>query len=532
MKRKDILKRHFRKTFACMFAVTAVCSTTLLSCHSSKNLAGQKEKSIVVLYDNDVHCGVDGYAKIAGLRNAIADTAYVAVVSSGDYLQGGTVGAVSDGQYVVDIMKHVGYDAVTLGNHEFDYKTPRMFSLLSYLGAPVVSANLRNAETGEFCFAPYVIKQMGNKKVAFVGATTPTTMSTEEYAFIDEKGKLLFDLCAKDIYKLVQNAADKARKEGADYVIVLSHLGEDKTYLNVDSHGLIHSTSGIDVVLDAHTHSVIPSDTVHNKLGQPVLITQTGTKFANVGKLVITANGSKSTQLVPTSTIAQADPIVAHVTDSINTLVDKETNLKVCDSDVKLEILDEKGDQEVRKGETNAGDLVADSHRALANADIAMVNGGGIRCGLPAGPLTYGDIISMLPYDNSLVTVEITGAELVELLNACTQYVPEENGDFPQVSGIQFTIDMTGRTGVKNVMVLDKQSGRYGPLELDRTYLLATLDYCITGGGFQSVLKKKSTSMQKSGFTCSECLIRYLKENLAGHIGKEYAGPQGRISIR
>ncbi len=256
----------------------------LFSCQSLKNLTGKKDKSIVVLYDNDVHCGVDGYAKIAGLRNAISDTAYVAVVSCGDYLQGGTVGAISEGKYVADIMRHVGYDAVTLGNHEFDYKTPRMFSLLSYINAPVTSVNLRNMSTGEFCFAPYVIKKMGKRKVAFVGATTPTTVSTEAYAFFDENEKQLFDLCANDIYRLVQNAADKARKEGADYVVVLSHLGEDKNYLNVDSHGLIHNVAGVDAVLDGHTHSVIPSDTVHNKKGQPVPISQTGTKFANIGK--------------------------------------------------------------------------------------------------------------------------------------------------------------------------------------------------------------------------------------------------------
>ncbi len=521
------MKRHL--TY--LIALAAICSMALFSCSSVKNLSGKKGRSLVVLYDNDVHCGVDGYAKMAGLRNAIADTAYVAVVSCGDYLQGGTVGAISEGKYVVDIMRHVGYDAVTLGNHEFDYKTPRMFNLLSYLGAPVTSVNLRSVSTGEFCFAPYIIKEMGRKKVAFVGATTPTTMQTEAYAFFDENDKQLFDLCAADVYRLVQNAVDKARAEGADYVIVLSHLGEDKNEMNVDSHGLIRNTTGIDVVLDGHTHSVIPSDTVHNKQGHPVAISQTGTKFANIGKLVIKADGHKSLRLVPASEVTKADPLVAHVTDSINALVEKETNIKVCDSEVKLVILDANGDQEVRKGETNAGDLVADSHKAMANADIAMVNGGGIRCDLPAGELTYGDIISMLPYDNSLCTVEVTGAQLVELLSACTKFVPEENGDFPQVSGIKFTIDMSGGTGVNDVMVQNKQTGEYEPIDLGRTYVLATIEYCVVGGGFQGVLKK-NTTMQKTGFNYSECLIRYLKENLAGHIGKEYAGPQGRITIK
>ena len=514
-----------------MITLVAVCSMVLFSCQSVEDLTGKNDKSIVVLYDNDVHCSVNGYAKVAGLRNAIADTACVAVVSCGDYLQGDVVGAISEGQYVAEVMKSVGYDAVTLGNHEFDYKTPRMFNLLSYLDAPVTSVNLLNLSTGEFCFAPYIIKEMAKKKVAFVGVTTPTTLSTESYAFFDENDRQLFDLCAEETYSLVQNAADKARMEGADYVVVLSHLGEENNYLNVDSHGLIHNTTGIDVLLDGHTHSVIPSDTVHNKFGQPVPISQTGTKFANVGKLVITANGQMSLQLIPTSEITQTDSVVAHVTDNINALVEKDTNIKVCDSEVPLTILDANGGQEVRKGETNAGDLVADSHKALANADIAMVNGGGIRCELPAGELTRGDIISMLPYDNYVCTVKITGAQLVELLNACTQFVPEENGDFPQVSGLKFTIDASSGKGVTDVMVQNKQTGAYDPVDYDRTYVLATIEYCVVGGGFQGVLKK-NTTLQKVGFSYSECLIRYLKENLAGHIGKEYAAPQGRITIK
>jgi 5'-nucleotidase / UDP-sugar diphosphatase len=520
-----------RRSLTYAIALAAVFSMTLFSCRTVTHLQGGKEKSIVVLYENDVHCGVDGYAKLAGLRNAIADTAYVAVVSCGDFLQGGTVGAISEGRYIIDIMRRVGYDAVTLGNHEFDYKTPRMFSLLDFLQTPVTSVNLRDLSTNQFCFAPYVIKTFGNRKVAFVGATTPTTMETEAYAFFDENDRQLFDLCTKDVYRLVQNAADKARKEGADYVVVLSHLGEDTNNMDVDSHGLIRHLAGVDAVLDGHTHSVIPSDTVHNKFGQSVGISQTGTKFANIGKLLITPKGKKTLQLIPTSEITQTDAAVKHVTDSINALVAKETDIKVCDSEVALTILDANGNQEVRKGETNAGDLVADAMKALTGADIAMLNGGGIRCGLPAGELSYGDIISMLPYDNTLCTVEITGRQLLELLNACTKYVPQENGDFPQVAGMKFTIDKSGGNGVTDVTVQSRQTDALEPLDLGRTYTLATIEYCVTGGGFQGVLKK-NTTMQKTGFNYCECLVRYLKAFFSGHIGKEYAAPQGRITIK
>ena len=513
-----------------LFALAIGSAMAFLSCKSASKATGGNNKSIVILYENDVHCSIDGYAKIAGLRNAVADTAYVAVVSCGDFLQGGTAGAVSKGQYVVDIMRSVGYDAITLGNHEFDYKTPRMFDLLSYIKAPITCINLRSMSNGEFPFAPYVIKTMGNRKVAFIGITTPTSIATEEYAFFDEAGNQLFELCPKTVYQLVQNAVDEARKKGATYVVALSHLGEDKTDVDVDSHGLIHNTTGIDVVLDAHTHSVIPSDTVHNRVGQPVVITETGTKFANIGKLLITTDGHATTQLIPTSDVTSVDPAVVHITDSIKSLVKNETSAKVCDSEVKLTILDKNGKQEVRMAETNVGDLVADSYLALTDADFAMTNGGGIRSDLPAGTLCYGDIISLLPYNNYICTVEITGVQLKKLLDACTQSVPHENGDFPQVSGLKFTINPGGK-GVTDVMVRNKQNGEYEPLNPDHTYQLATIDYCVIGGGFYGMLKQNKV-LQQTGINYSDCLIQYLKNNLSGKVGKEYAAPQGRITIK
>lgn len=528
------MDRKLRLTVQCV--LVAVLAIVLFSCRSaadSARLQGQsnsKGKSIVVLYENDVHCSIDGYAKFAGLRDAVSDTASVAVVSCGDFLQGGTAGAISKGQYVVDVMRSVGYDAVTLGNHEFDYKTPRMFNLFSSLQCPVTCVNLRSLSDGSFPFAPYIIKDMAGKKVAFVGVTTPTTIATEEYAFFDENGMQLFELCPDKTYDLVQKAVDGARAEGADYVIVLAHLGEDLNDLNVDSHGLIRSTSGIDVVLDGHTHSVIPSDTVHNRLGMPVIISETGTKFANIGKLLISSDGHISTQLIPMADVTYSNPVVRHTTDSVVALAEKETSVKICTSDVRLMIHDANGKQEVRKGETNAGDLVADAYRDLTGADFALTNGGGIRSELHDGTLTYGDIISLLPYNNYICAVEITGAQLMELISACTQSVPHENGDFPQVSGLKFTVNV-GDKRVSDVLVENKTGGGFEPLDLERTYQLATIDYCITGGGFMGLLKHNKVTKQ-TGVNYSDCLIQYLQKTLRGHIGKQYSKPQGRITIK
>lgn len=509
-------------------AIGAIASMAVNSCTTTKHIP-TNAKSIVVLYENDVHCGIGGYAKLAGLRDAISDTASVAVVSNGDYLQGGTAGAISSGQYIVDIMKHLRYDAVTLGNHEFDYTVPKMMDLFKQLGAPVTCVNFIDMN-GKPVFAPYVMKRYGKKNVAFVGVVTPTALATEAYSFYDKDDNQLYDLAPKDVYSLVQTAVDNARKAGADYVIVLSHLGEDKNDMNVDSHGLIQSTRGIDALLDGHTHNVVPCLKVKNLDGKEVIVSQTGTKFANVGKLVIMPNGNISTELVPVKTIARVNDEVKQATDSVVSLANELVNRHVCVSDVDLIILDSKGLQEVRKNETNAGDIVTDAYRIMTGADFAITNGGGIRSEVKAGKLTYGDMVSLLPYDNYVSLVEITGAQLLDLLNACTRFLPATNGDFPQVSGLNFTVKVGTDEGVTDLKVLNQESGEYEPVVMDKTYKLATIDYCISGGGLQGKLKKNNV-LKPNIMIYNKCLIQYVTEKLGGHIGKEYEKPAGRIKI-
>lgn len=520
-----------------LYILTLAAGAVLTSCHTSRTVVSTPKaaKSIVVVYDNDVHCGIESYAKMAGLRDAVADTSYAALVSSGDFLQGGTAGAISKGQYIADIMKHMHYDAVTLGNHEFDYYVPRMEELLRDIGAPVVCCNLYDME-GNTVYAPYTIKRYGDKRVAFVGAVTPTARYTEEYAFFDNAGSQIYELREKDTYQKVQDAVDKARSEGADYVIVLSHLGEDKNDINVDSHGLIQSTRGIDVVLDGHTHSVIPTETVMNKDGKPVLITQTGTKFQNFGKLVIMPDGRMTTHLIPPSDVTRENPEVRHATDSINALAKALVSRPICKSDVDLRILEDDGRQAVRLRETNAGDIVTDAYRHVTGADLAITNGGGIRTEVKAGNLTYGDIVSLLPYDNYVSILDISGQMLFDLLCSVTRFLPVENGDFPQVSGIRFTVNTADYAKKNNVppvsdlVILNKQTGEYEPVHPLKTYKLATIDYCITGGGLQGVLKKHPVA-KPNIMIYNECLIQYVTEHLKGHIGSEYAEPQGRIKI-
>lgn len=518
------------KKYLFSFLAVLCCCMFVTGCKSSAGLSHSKDKSIVILYDNDVHCDINGYAKIAGMRDAVSDTAWAAVVSSGDYLQGGTAGAISKGQYIIDVMKHVGYDAVTLGNHEFDYKMDRMFDLLGQLGVPVVNTNLFDLKTGERVFAPYIIKSFGKKKVAFVGATTPTTLKTESYAFFDAEGNSRYDLKPAEVYSLVQQAVDDARQKGADYVVMITHLGEDLNEMNVDSHGMIRSTNGIDVVLDGHTHSVIPTEYVKNKDGKPVLISQTGTQFANIGKLVIMPDGTMTSTLLPVESISFRNARVQQATDSINAQIAAQTGRLVCQSEVDLRILNDAGRQQVRMDETNAGDIVADAFRIMTGADVAMTNGGGIRSEVKKGNLTYGDIVSLLPYDNYLSMVEVTGEKIIEVLTANTSLLPLTDGQFPQVSGIKFTAVVDTHT-VEDVQILNQQTGQYEPIDPKKIYTLSTTDYCISGGGFRNVLKDAKV-LKDAVMLYNDALVEYIAKKLNGHIGQEYAQPQGRITIK
>ena len=488
------------------------------------------QKSIVILYENDAHCGIDGYTKMAGLRDAInqSDTAYAAAVCCGDFLQGNTTGAISKGQYIADILRLMDYHALTLGNHEFDYGVPRMIQLLEQVGTPVVCANLYEAGEPQPLFAPYVIHQYGNKKVAYVGATTPETMILEGYSFYDTNGILLYDLKPKTFYQLIQQAVDAARAEGADYVVLLSHVGETTQSMGFNSHLLVNNTRGIDVVLDGHSHEIFENAKATNLDGKEITVTQTGTQFANIGKLLITPDGKFITKLIKRSDIPYENAKVTAATDSIHQMVKAVTSEVVAHSDYTLVVSDENAQWIVRGEETNAGDLVADAYRYAMKADIGFENGGGIRNDIHAGDISYGDIIGMLPYDNTLRRIAVTGQQLKDMLTRCTALVPVLDGNFPQCSGLRFTIHSKSHK-VSNIEIL-QEDGNYTPLDLNHTYSVALTNYNHEGGGFFDCFKKCPV-LQESSLRYYEALSGYLKEVLGGSTGQAYAQPQGRIKI-
>lgn len=513
-----------------LFAALALAAVATHAREEKQPASTPAARSIVILYENDVHCAVDGYAKVAGFRDAIADTADVMLVSNGDFVQGMTVGAISKGQYVIDIMRAMNYDAITLGNHEYDYGMERLFQLLRQVPTPIVCANLYDYGLQRLVYAPYVLRRVGGKQIAFVGVSTPTSVDTEAYAFRDDKGTLIYDLQHEDLAGLVQRAVDEARRAGADYVVLDSHLGEEETDRNSDSHTIVSKTRGIDIVLDGHSHSVIKADIVNNIDGKPVVVSQTGTKFANVGKLVIAPDGKMTTELIPLDQLTAKNAYVAAITDSIHALLEAETSRVICRTEVPLRILDDEGNEIARLGEVNAGDIVTDAFRFYTGSDIGILNSGGIRNEInKTGEVTYGDLLSLLPYDNNIVVAEAKGSTIQKMLEKLVSFLPKTDGQFPQVSGLKFTTRVADHS-VSDVQVLNSATQHYEPLNPDRTYTIATTKYCVNDGGLYDTLKNCPIILETQT-SYNEAFIEYVTKNLGGHIGKEYAEPQGRITV-
>ncbi len=517
-----------KQTIFLFWLLVGVCFFCISCTKDSDGSLPKLKKSVVILYENDVHCAVDGYSKLAGLRNAIqsADTAECIIVSSGDYIQGGKWGALSNGQYIVDLMNAVEYSAVTIGNHEFDFRVPKLLELSDKFNMPVTCVNFGEFNSNERFFKSYVMCRVAERNIAFVGVVSPEALKDEFYAFYDEDGKQQYDLYPNDYISMTQKAVNGARSAGADYVVLLSHLGELDNGFSVPL--LIKSTYGIDVVLDGHTHSVINDTSILNSAGISVPLSQTGTNFANIGKLSISKEGSIRTELLPTSEVPYVDCHVKEVYDSISHLVDKIASEKLGVSNHELTILGSDGKRAVRTAETTMGNFAVDAYRYCMKAEIGIVNGGSIRTNLPAGEITYGHFVDICPFFNDAEARELTGKQLRQILEKSYRQLPSENGDFLQVSGLKVQIDLaSGKPSVTNVEAVDKTTGQFQLLDDNRTYVVGSTRYVFIAYPEISGCKVVTPVILNE----PEALKMYFVEALNGNMGNHYLSNEGRITI-
>ena len=504
---------------------------------------------IVIVFENDVHCAVDGYAKLVALREQQRGmTPYVTTVSSGDFVQGDVVGSLSKGENIVAIMNEVGYDVVTLGNHEFDFGISQLLKLKDSLDASVVSTNFCDFRTGRFVFQPYHIIRYGEVDIAFMGFTTTTTSTlVASRTFLDEDGQIAYGFSRPTFYEKAQNQIDQARKDGADYVVVLSHLGDSDRGEHPSSVSLIARTTGIDAVLDGHDHCVLPDSLVKNLKGEPVLLASTGLKFQNIGLLTLSTEGKFTSRLVPSAEVEASEETQAFV-EAVKEKTLKEGERVIGMNEQLLSPDDALGNRLVRHRETNIGNFCADAFREVLNVDVALINGGGIRADLPQGKITYNHLLSVFPFNNKACTATMTGRQLVDALEFSVSSLPLEDGSFMQASGVKFVVDTSvptpikidehhlfagvgeGKRRVSQVQIWDKASRQYLPIDLNRTYTLASCDYQIKNLGCAGIFRH-ATLLEDHLPQDVEVLATYIRQVLGGQIGRTYQSTEGRITI-
>ena len=521
------------------------------------------QQDVVVLFTSDAHCGIDqgfGYAGLAAIRQSLEEAGnHVVLVDNGDSIQGEPIGTMTTGEALIELMNTVGYDIAIPGNHEFDYGMDRFLELTEKANFPYISANFN--KEGELVFAPYVIKEFDGVKIAFVGVTTPKTItsSTPKY-FQDEEGNFIYgfmqDETGEKLYTAVQSAVDAARGEGAAYVVALGHLGNEEACAPWTYADVIANTTGIDALLDGHSHDTDQVQ-MENKDGQTVLRSGCGTKLAGVGCLRIGKDGKLSTELFlwNNKTAAPAllgirNDVYTAVKTAQDALTEKLSEV-VAQTAVELTINDPTAKKDdgspiriVRSQETNLGALCADAYRNLSGAQIAFVNGGGIRVSIKQGDITLNDILKVHPFGNAMCVIEASGQQILDALEWGARAVPSESGGFLQVSGLTYEIHsyvessakadentmfagVEGEYRVKNVMVGGE------PLDLEKTYTLASHNYMLKNGGDGYSMFGGCKLLQDEVMLDNQVLINYITGSLGGVVGEEYAQPygEGRIVI-
>ena len=495
----------------------------------------------VILHTNDVHGAIAGYAYITALKaDYEAKGAEVILVDAGDYSQGTSYVSVTKGLDAIEMMNAAGYDVVTLGNHEFDYGYTQLKDNMTKAKFKVLCADVFNADGTPIFDANYTYTTKSGVKVGFFGMETPETQTKANPTKI--KG---LTFATNDAF--TKAAADQVEAlKDADVVICLAHLGvdgESKPYRSTDLYAAV---KGIDFIIDGHSHTVMTKC----ENGEP--IQSTGTAFANIGVIVIDDATKKieSNSLFEIKEDTAKDATVAAAAKTIVDRVDAEYDVVFAKSEVTLN--GAKAPNGNRDSETNNGDLITDAmvwkilqdkESLTVDADhvVAVTNGGGIRKAINPGDVTKKNINEVLPFGNTVVTIYITGAELLEALEASTYCTPDAIGGFPQVSGINYTIstavayDANAETypastyyGPKSINRVTINSINGKEFKADDTYAVITNDFC-GGGGDTYYAFAAATAKFDTGIPLDEVVMEYITAELKGVIGKQYAEPQGRI---
>ena len=544
-----------RKVLSLFLVVAMVLSLgiTVSAAEPADDLSG----AVVILHTNDVHGAIDGYAKAAALKKTYEDMgAYVLLMDAGDFSQGDPTVSASQGATAVELMNLAGYDLAAPGNHEFDYGYQNLSTLASEAEFPIVAANV--LYNGKTAFEDNVtFTAPDGTKIGVFGLDTPETATKAHPAKIQGVTFLAGD----ELVECAQEQVDALEAEGCDVVVCLGHLGIDEESTGNRSIDLLEKVDGIDLFIDGHSHSTQAD--IFQALGGQVtevgdvtiaagtdkvngaVLTSTGTKFESIG-LVVIADGKLEATTIPTADITVTpDKTVADRAAAIQKEIDDDYGTVFAKTEVALD--GEKAN--VRTGETNLGNLIADAlvwgaEETGEKVDAAVTNGGGIRASIAAGDITKKDINTVLPFGNTLSIVKVTGAELLEALEASTYCTPEPIGGFPQVSGIEFTVNAAKAYDQGD---LYPGSTYYAPKSINRvsiqtvggkafdpkaTYTIATNDFMAAGGDTYYAFSAASVNYDL-GLAMDEVVMDYITDELGGTVtAKDHGAAQGRITIQ
>ena len=513
-----------RRSFLKAAGVTAAAASMAIGAPAASACWLGDKSDVTILYTNDVHTYIDKqspkltYAAIADLKQSYQNAGKdVLLVDAGDHVQGTAYGSMDEGASIIKLMNAAGYDVATPGNHEFDYGMDRAKAIMKEADFPYLSCNWVDLRTGLRVLPSVKVFVRGGRRIAFVGVTTPETFTKSTPAYFMDKAqrKYIYDIQGgedgKKLYDAVQKAIDKA-KLLADVVIGLGHLGVDPSSSPWTSEEVIAHTSGFDAFIDGHSHTVMENKQVQDASGKAVTLTQTGSYFANVGEMTIAADGTITTKLISTHEGMDAT-IAAMQTGWVNT-VDDMLGEKIAVGDSDFYVSDPAtGKRRIRSAETNLGDFVADGIYAYFNeveklhCDLAIMNGGGIRADVPAGDWTFKTCKQVSPFGNVACLMSVTGKQIQDALEFAARFAGaegKENGGFLQVAGATYEIhtdipntvqtddknvwigSATGTPRVQNVKIYDRANGTYVPLDENKTYALAGMNYTLRnlGDGF------------------------------------------------
>ena len=545
-----------KKVLSLLMAVVMTFSLAVTA-NAAEETAQDLNGDIVILHTNDVHGAIAGYAKVAALKDAYeARGAYVLLMDAGDFIQGDPTVSTSEGATAVELMNLAGYDVVSLGNHEFDYGYQNLKDLEADADFAIVDANV--LYNGSVAFEDnLVFTTPDGTKIGVFGLDTPETATKAHPAKIQG----VTFLAGEDLYDCAQEQVDALTAEGCNYVICLGHLGIDDESAGNRSIDLLENVDGVDLFIDGHSHSTQDDITaaltaasqaggneisVDSSMVNGTVLTSTGTKLESVGVVTIDGEtGRIDASTVSAASLTDEDADVAARAAAIQKEIDDEYGTVFATTEVALNGEREPGN---RTEETNLGDLITDAlvwgaEREGTEVDAAVTNGGGIRASIAAGDITKKDINTVLPFGNTLSIVQVTGAELLEALEASTYCTPTSIGGFPQVSGIEFTVDTTkaydqgelypGSTyyGPKSIQRVTIETVGGEPFDANATYTIATNDFMAAGGDTYYAFAAASVNYDL-GIAMDEVVMDYITEELKGTVTAEaYGEPAGRITV-